>query len=217
MDTQSPSIAELAKALVKAQGEFQAIVKDKTAKVGQYSYNYADLASVLGAVVPVLCKNGLALSQITRWDSDKLVMSLDTRLLHTSGEWISGTYPLPTAAKPQEMGSAITYARRYSVTAILGIATEDDDDGQAAQDAGIRHASAKPTKRESKPEPEATTVITGAQAGELRGIIAEAGISNSDVGAEIRRICGAGVSKLSEIPAPKFAEVKAALEKAKAA
>lgn len=134
--SESESIAKLATALVAAQGEFPRITKDKTATVpmrsgGKYSYNYADLASVLGAVTPVLSKHGLAVVQRMRWNTEKLTLLLETRLLHCSGEWMASTYPLPTSGTPQEMGSSQTYARRYSLTSFLGIATEEDDDGKA--------------------------------------------------------------------------------------
>lgn len=211
--------SKLAKALAKAQQEFPPVKKDRTANVptksgGKYSYNYADLSSILAAVTPVLNQNELALSQLPHFDAEKLCFSLVTRLMHSSGESIEGSYPLPTAASAQEMGSAITYARRYSVQSILGISTEEDDDGaSAAPIDGKRHASAKP-KPEPVKEPEGES-ITGAQAKVLRNIIAEAGITNADAGAEIRRVCGVEVKSLAAIPATRFDAVKAALEKAK--
>lgn len=126
----SESLDQLIPALVKARAGFTHVVKDKTAKIGTYSYKYADLGSVLEAVEPSLTENGLVLVQpMTLLDG---VMLLETRLLHTSGQWIGGTYPVPMASKAQELGSAITYGRRYSITALLGIVAEDDDDGAAA-------------------------------------------------------------------------------------
>lgn len=136
---ESDQIEKIAAALSKAQGEFPAIVKNRTASVrsekGSYSYNYADLADVLKMVTPVLSKHELALIQRTRWDATKLAMCLETRLLHSSGQWLGARYPLPSGAgRPQEMGSALTYARRYSASALLGIATEEDDDGKGADE-----------------------------------------------------------------------------------
>ena len=79
-----------------------------------------------------LAENGLAVTQTTDvGESGEMVML--TTLMHTSGEWIGGVYPIrPTQNTPQGMGSAITYARRYSLSALLGLTADDDDDGNAA-------------------------------------------------------------------------------------
>lgn len=130
---------KLADALAKAQAEFKPIKKDKTAKVrmkagGEYSYSYADLSSVIDATKDALSKNGLAITQPVEFQGERLV--LHTKLLHSSGETQSCFWPLPPAHTPaQEMGSALTYARRYSMSALLGVASEDDDDGAAGNDA----------------------------------------------------------------------------------
>jgi hypothetical protein len=124
---QSTTIGAIAAALAKAQAAFKPAVKDASNPF--FKSKYCDLAGALDAVRDALSANGLALVQSTD-AGDKLV--LHTTLLHSSGEWISGTYPI-TAVKtdPQGIGSAVTYARRYSLMALLGIAAEDDD-GEAA-------------------------------------------------------------------------------------
>lgn len=126
---------EIAKALAAAQESFPMVPKARAAHVGQYSYKYADLADILHAVSPVLAKHGLAVTQtFTKPDEQSIV--LVTRLLHVSGESIDSWLPIPwSSGKPQELGSWITYLRRYSLAAILGIAAEDDDDAQAAESA----------------------------------------------------------------------------------
>lgn len=126
-------LAPLAAALCKAQAEFGRVIKDKTARVGAYSYTYADLDSVLDAIRPALTKHGLALVQSI--DNQGPVVRVSTNLLHLSGAMLSfGTITMQAKdANPQSLGSAITYARRYGVAA-LGIAPEEDDDAQAAQD-----------------------------------------------------------------------------------
>lgn len=136
MVSRSESTKELASALAKAQAEFPAIQKNRTAKVimkagGNYSYKYADLSDILSAVTPILSKNGLSLSQSPTMIEGKL--ALETTLMHSSGEWISGVYPLKSYDRPQEMGSEITYARRYTATSFLGIHADEDDDGALAQ------------------------------------------------------------------------------------
>ena len=149
----SDTIAELAKALTKAQAEFGDIIKNHTAKVGSYQYKYATLTDVLGAVREPLAKHGLAVLQPMCWNERPFLV---TRLVHTSGEWIESVYPLSTYDRPQEMGSAITYARRYALTSLLSIAA-DDDDGQAAQTAEKKprkatKAAPQSVKQEAAPD-----------------------------------------------------------------
>lgn len=128
-------LGPLAEALSKAQAAFPKVVKDRTAKIdsskGGYSYKYADLASLLDAVRKPLADNGLALTQPIIVGEHGMV--LHTMLLHVSGAHLDSYYPLAAHERPQEMGSEITYSRRYTAGAILGIASEDDDDGEAAQ------------------------------------------------------------------------------------
>jgi hypothetical protein len=143
-------IGNLAAALAAAQGELPAPKKTKTAKVrsekGNYEYHYADLADVIEISKAILAKHNLAVSQMpTVFPNGNLV--LVTRLMHKSGESIEAVYPLPSGGKPQEMGSALTYARRYCYCAILGIAADADDDGEAAQ-----HAAPQNGKSNGKAE-----------------------------------------------------------------
>ena len=121
----SESIIDLAKALSAFQGALKPAIKD--AENPFFRSHYADLAGVIEAIKEPLKANGLSVSQVPCIESDK--MFLTTLLMHSSGQWISGDY-LITAIKPndpQSIGSAITYARRYALSAILGVATEDDD------------------------------------------------------------------------------------------
>lgn len=128
--TTPDAIDKIAAALAKAQGELTNPKKTKTANLGKYKYAYADLGEIMDAVRPTLAKHGLAIVQTL---SPGVLL---TMLVHESGQAFRSTYALPEKATAQEMGSAITYGRRYSVSAILGIAAEDDDDGAKAQDAG---------------------------------------------------------------------------------
>ena len=127
----SESLKELAKALSKAQAEFTVAVKDSTNP--HYRSKYADFTSVKEASQPALNANGLSVIQTPSGGPDN--PALTTMLLHTSGEWIKDTYSLPVVKKdPQAFGSGITYARRYAWAAILGLATEEDDDGNKASE-----------------------------------------------------------------------------------
>lgn len=119
----------LAKALAAFQKELPKVGKDKTAKMGSYSYTYADLASLTHTVLPLLTKHGLSFVAAPRQTENGY--ELAGILLHTSGEQIEGALPL-YGRQPQEIGSAITYARRYLLGCLTGVVTEDDDDAQAA-------------------------------------------------------------------------------------
>src|SRR5688572_8842240 len=108
---------KLTAALVKAQTAIVPPTKDKTAKIGAYQYNYADLAAIIDASRKPLADNGLAITSTTEANGHVI---LSSRLMHVSGQWIEATYPLPADCTPQQMGSAITYGRRYTLCALLG-------------------------------------------------------------------------------------------------
>lgn len=127
---QSESIAELATALALAQAEMKHAAKSNTNPY--FKSKYSALPDIMDAARPYLSKNGLSISQIT--DFDNVGMFLITQLLHKSGQWLRSWYPVtPVKNDPQGLGSALTYARRYSYASIVGVAASDeDDDGNAA-------------------------------------------------------------------------------------
>lgn len=126
----SDSIKELATALAKAQGKIKGALKDSSNPF--FKSKYADLSSVVEAIRTEFSEVGLSYVQ-TVHPSDKEEVSVETVLLHSSGEWLScGVLSLPVSkADAQGYGSAITYARRYGLSAATGVAPEDDD-GNAA-------------------------------------------------------------------------------------
>ena len=120
----SESIASLGKALAKAQGEVENA--SKASVNPHFKSKYADLAEVLNTVRPVFASCGLSFVQMPSFLDG--VVSVETMLVHESGEWISETASSPiTKQDAQGVGSAITYLRRYSLAAFAGIAQEDDD------------------------------------------------------------------------------------------
>lgn len=144
------AMGALARALCRAQAAFPPLRRDRTVTVtlktgGAYTFSYAPLDSVLAAVRGPLAENGLAVVQLL--DEDSLV----TRLIHESGASLQGRIDLPQTAGIQEMGSAVTYLRRYALQALLGIAAEDDDDGNRAAGNTARQAPRQP--REERREP----------------------------------------------------------------
>lgn len=138
-DTQMPSgqHANLAEALAAFQAQLPQIRKGNTAQVksdkGNFAYDYADLADVSAAVMPLLGNHGLSFSARPTVGEQGFVLFY--KLAHESGESEEGVYPLPPAhTPPQQLGSAITYARRYALCAVTGVAPGgDDDDAAAAQ------------------------------------------------------------------------------------
>jgi hypothetical protein len=149
----SEQIGDLALALSSAQAIIKAPTKGKTASLGTYSYKYADLADVIDCYREPLSKHGLAIAQTMRLEDGHIILA--TRLLHKSGQWLESDYPVTAYSKPQEQGSAITYARRYAVTALLGIAAEDDDDGAAAQAGESKARAVEP----APPSPDAGAIL----------------------------------------------------------
>lgn len=126
----SDQIKELAEAMVAVQAEVRAAVKDRVNP--HFKSSYADLSGVVDACRAALTKHGFSVIQACR-ESDGTVLHLDTRLLHKSGQWIEGTLSMrPSKADPQGIGSCVTYARRYSLAAMVGVVTEDDDGNEAS-------------------------------------------------------------------------------------
>ena len=126
----SESIENLAKALTAFQSE----VKNpaNTANNPFFKSKYAPLNDILKEIRPLLSKHGLSVLQAPSGNGETI--SVTTLLMHTSGEWIEACPLSLRADKPtaQGGGSAITYARRYALSAVLGFSSEDDDDGNAA-------------------------------------------------------------------------------------
>lgn len=129
---QSENLNELAPALIEFQKNMPKVVKD--ADNPFFNSKYADLASIVQAASPILAGCGLAVTQLTEADaSNSGHVNLTTMLLHSSGQYMGSTFSMqPVKQDPQAYGSAITYARRYALCSILGLAPDEDDDGNAA-------------------------------------------------------------------------------------
>ena len=131
----SDNIAELAEALSKAQASITGALKDSANPF--FKSKYADLASVWDACREQLSANGLAVIQTT--DLDESAVTVVTTLAHKSGQWVRGRLRMvPVKADPQGIGSCITYARRYALAAIVGVA-QVDDDGNTASGKAVKH------------------------------------------------------------------------------
>lgn len=136
----SESIGELAKALSLAQSQMGAALKDATNP--HFRSNYATLASVVEAVKEPFAKNGLSFSQSL--EETEKGSRLVTTLMHSSGQWLASSCPIIMSKNDmQALGSAQTYARRYSLAAIAGV-PQADDDGNAAVEKAPAATTARP-------------------------------------------------------------------------
>lgn len=132
----SESISDLCAALAKAQADFKNVARDKEVTVktktgGSYKFAYAPFESIVDAIRTPLGSNGLSFIQSASNVDGQL--TLLTRLMHASGQWIETATPIVVSENgAQALGSGITYSKRYALTALLGIAADEDDDGNLA-------------------------------------------------------------------------------------
>ncbi|EYB69089.1 hypothetical protein DEIPH_ctg011orf0057 [Deinococcus phoenicis] len=165
----SNTLSELAKALSKVQGLIRPALK--TSENGHLKSKYADLGSVFDACRDALAENGLSVVQMPVTDEPGYI-ALETMLLHASGEYISSRARVKLQKDdPQGAGSGLTYLRRYSLSAALGIVADDDDDGHAASaPRGPQKAQQAPprTQTPTRPaQPPTGPVLTSGQAQQL--------------------------------------------------
>lgn len=189
----SEQISELAKALAKAQGEINNAIKNSANP--HFKSRYADLAAIWDVIREPISKHGLSVLQtinVEMTDKTSAIVTVNTLLLHESGQWIRDSLPLPiTKVDPQAIGSASTYGRRYSLQAIAGVAGEDDD-GNAASGKG----AAPPV-----------LTLSAKQIGELSSYLAKLG---KDEAAFANHM---GVATLADIPAISFNNAMAILKR----
>ncbi len=143
-------------------------VRDAYKEKEGYGYQYAPLDQVLKIVRPILAKNGISLIQSERHDTENQIVTVETLLLHKSGEWIISEVSAPFERLKnmnvyQAAGSAITYLRRYGVSAAVGIASDEDTDAQGEAEQSAQTQAPKPKK------------ITKEQLRELNRLIDETG------------------------------------------
>jgi hypothetical protein len=129
--TSSETIGAIAPALIKAQSQMQGISKE--GKNPAFKSKYVTLDSILDTLRPILTSNGLMLTQGSQQPETMQTVTVESRIIHTSGEWISTTVTIPvTKPDAHGLGSALTYGRRYSVSALLAISADEDDDANAS-------------------------------------------------------------------------------------
>lgn len=184
--------AALYAALAKAQGAFQPIEKNRQVTIkpresAAYQFRYADLEEILSKTRPALAANGLALIQTI--DNTPQGSMLTCMLLHADGASLQSSLSISAArdlGDPKKFGAALTYLRRYMVTAMLGVAADDDldDDGEGFSDApqrtaaGQKPAVAQPQRRQ--PEPQSEEAATQGEVAYINRKIEAVGMSVAD-------------------------------------
>ena len=169
---QSEAVDEVAAALAKAQasigkaaidGDAHVVGKSKSGTRIAYDYTYSTLGAVFDACKAALAAESIAVVQLPRVDGN--AVAVVTRLVHSSGQWFRSELRLPVAKfDAQGIGSAITYARRYSLSAMVGVAPGDDDDAQAAIGAPVGGPVGDDRRpvTQPKPKPEQPVAVAGA-------------------------------------------------------
>ena len=178
----SESIAKLAAGLLAFQDEVKDPARD--GENPHFRSKYVQIDGLLAAVRPILAQHGLSVVQSTGGDGQNITIT--TMLMHTSGEWLK-TDALTLRAQqatPQGAGSAITYGRRYSLSAALGVAWDDDDDGNAASTPPKAEKKAAP-KAKTKEEPKAPRKVDSLRA--IAAAAKEIGVTNDDIKEVMRR------------------------------
>jgi hypothetical protein len=146
--------------LSKAMSNLQSEIKDAEKDTAGYNYKYADLAQVLSLIRPLLLKNGLSFTQhVSNADGSVVI---ETVVMHESGQWMASELNMPPTpsskmSPAQAVGSAITYGRRYALTAIFGITQQAEDDDAAADHSKHEQRSQQkhtpPKAAQTKPKP----------------------------------------------------------------
>lgn len=127
----------LSNKFMKVLNEVPNFVTDETAQAGNRTYRYLNLATILKTIKPVFEKYGLAFSQRVTFDNAgearQVIGTVETVIFDSEEQMVACSYPFFVTGDPQQVGSAITYARRYSLYAVLGIFPDKDDDGAYAK------------------------------------------------------------------------------------
>lgn len=169
----SESCGELFAALALAQTQLTNPVKGKTAKAGQYSYDYADIADVLEGARPILASYGIATIQIPLRGRGR-ELALVTILAHTSGQYLRATLRWEVGdSKVQSLGGAITYLRRYALQSMIGVAADADLDGDAPGTADKVYGPRQKTNGQTPAAPPPPPAPKGPSPAEMKAEMAE--------------------------------------------
>lgn len=146
-------MSALMEALSGFQAEMEVVTKSKSANAGKYRYTYADYADIMRAAGPLFGKYGLSFSCSPQYADRTIVLT--GRLMHKAGGYLDGTMPV-TMGPPQQIGSDLSYMKRYLLTSLAGIATDDEDDEMMRGMPRQQQQVAAPQRPVAKPASQAT-------------------------------------------------------------
>ena len=184
----SQTVSKIVSALARAQGKYKPLVKNCEGKVnyqekegrsaGGYTFRYADLGAVIEATSEALSSEELV--HTAQIGAGKIRVTL----LHSSGEWMASEAPLPSPGEVgvQKFGGWVTYLRRYLLAPLLGVASEDDNDGNAAQGNHFsKETKPAPASKPATPAPKAASPKTPATVADLLARLTELKIEGKEV------------------------------------
>lgn len=186
----SESISKISSALIKAQQEIKVAIYDATNP--HFRSKYASLGSVVEACKEALNKNKIVFIQGSHSDKElPKMICVTTRLLHESGEYIEDTIAVPYVQDtPQALGSSLTYARRYGLSALLGIVSDEDDDGNSGSVEAPKPLDPPKPKKPSKLEKQKT----------LSNLAIKAGVKDAnDFSQLVKSLIGKEIAKSSDL------------------
>lgn len=201
---ENKSIAKLAEALSKAQGEMGNAIKDSDNPF--FKSKFCSLSACMGVIREPFFNHGLSVTQpIVYLDGKSFVKTI---LLHSSGESIEGLMPLPNIADIQKLGGAVTYLRRYSLCSVAGITPADDDDGNsAAKEAKIQEDIKRKEKIEADKKKQEEELIS--ELDKLKSLLVEVG----DEDTEKKTLEWAQVDTIEQLPLGRLKTVNLSLSK----
>jgi len=222
MQQSSENIGEIAAALARAQANLTnpeksltAIIRSPFPREEDRTFRYASLASGLEIVRKTLSQQDIATIQTTRTDPATGKIHLTTTLAHSSGEWISSDWPVITTADtdaPHRMGMALTYARRYSLFALVGIAGEDDLDAPdlAPASSALSQSTTSKSKVSNKPLRSGTLDAEGSSKLRDQLLTEILALQNEN---ELLQWAGSGLSKKNTLLEPDTEAIEAAYKR----
>lgn len=228
--TDQPSTLD--EALLQLQGRLPTIAKSKTAKIqaqggSGFAYKYADLSLITKKMLPILGELGLTWTCRPTMVDGRFVLAYALKHVQT-GESLNGEYPLPTTGTPQQIGAALTYSRRYALTAVTGLCPDDDDTDAAAavhepdrpeprerQQASRRREPSGTVARKSDEQDEGPRMASVPQIKKLHTMLGKAG--HTDPEAKLHycsAAIGREISSTSELTLRECAQVISGIENA---
>lgn len=212
MSDEMKAQAALYAALAKAQGAMSNPIKNREVSVksdrGAYKFAYATLDAILDGIRAPLASNGLSFTQTLERTPEGMVMCM--RLFHSGGGVLHTCMPIDAKAqKMQELGSLITFARRYQIAAFFGLAAEEDDDANAADGNKVESVKDKPAKSDdtrAKFKTIRDAIMSAGQATDIAEIL----IANKDTLMEIKKVSEAGYQAIMKAKDDRLAELETA-------